>query len=342
MIKCVIWDLDNTLWKGVFSENKDVVLDESALSVIKTLNAHGVVNSICSRNDNDTTLKKMKSLGISEYFILPQISWDIKSSRIKYIMKSLSFKAQDILFIDDNEFERDEVKKSIKDINIYFSENLQLVLELFNFKKTKSSDEALERITMYKNEESRIKIKETFVGDNKEFLKSCDISVVKRSVVAHDLSRVHELTSRTNQMNATAMRYTEQEILAMLEKPLINLSLVEVKDKYGDYGRAGFFIVHYNNKESLLIDSFIISCRLMGKGIAQYALAKICDDAKSSHIRHVQFKFKRTKFNRQLILLLTLNGFELLSTEGDEYLYTYDTQSELCKIPEWINEEKSP
>src|SRR5262245_6438166 len=109
MIKCVVWDLDNTLWHGALIEDGYVRLKDNVVGIIKTLDSRGILQSIASKNDYDQALDQLRRFGLAEYFLYPQINWNTKSSSIKVISSSINIGLDAVGFIDDQEFERDEV-----------------------------------------------------------------------------------------------------------------------------------------------------------------------------------------------------------------------------------------
>ncbi len=341
LIKCVIWDLDNTLWKGILAEDGVVEIRQEIVDLIIKLNQHGIINSISSRNDFKYTMNKLKEFGIDEYFILPQISWNTKSEGIRFILDNLNIKDRDVLFVDDNPFERDEVLNNIKDISVNDGSSVTSILEQNDIRFTVGAVESKERVKLYKDEEKRVLDKLEFNYDNVEFLKHCKIILKFRKAVLEDIERIKELIDRTNQMNATAIRYEKEEIIHSLTDSNFQIIVAEVSDKYGDYGRSALLILKGEcfDKPILTVENFIISCRLMGKGVAQTILALAYRIAEMQN-KNLRVRFRRTKYNRQLVLLLQMNGFELSFTEGKDNYYIYNNEKTKCKIPEWIKIEE--
>lgn len=108
-VKCVVWDLDNTVWDGVLLEDGDVKLRPGVVEVIRTLDGRGILHSIASRNDHDAAMAKLEEFGIAEYFLYPQITWDNKSDSIRVIAETINIGIDTLAFVDDQPFERDEV-----------------------------------------------------------------------------------------------------------------------------------------------------------------------------------------------------------------------------------------
>lgn len=108
-IKCVVWDLDNTLWDGILTEGDDVQLRDGIIDIIKTLDERGILQSVASKNNFEDAYKKLEELGVAEYFLYPQINWNPKSEAVKKIAENINLGIDSFAFIDDSEFEREEV-----------------------------------------------------------------------------------------------------------------------------------------------------------------------------------------------------------------------------------------
>ncbi len=108
-IKCVVWDLDNTVWDGILLEDAEVTLRPHVVHILKTLDERGILHSIASRNDHDVAMAKLKEFGIDEYFLYPQINWGSKAASITQIAQDINIGLDAIAFVDDQPFEREEV-----------------------------------------------------------------------------------------------------------------------------------------------------------------------------------------------------------------------------------------
>ena len=108
-IKCVVWDLDNTVWDGILLEDREVRLRPHVVHILKTLDERGILHSIASRNDHDTAMAKLKEFGLDDYFLYPQINWNSKAASIAQIAKDVNIGLDAVAFVDDQPFEREEV-----------------------------------------------------------------------------------------------------------------------------------------------------------------------------------------------------------------------------------------
>lgn len=337
MIKCVIWDLDNTIWEGILSENENVKLRDNILEILAFFNERGIINSISSRNDYEAAIAKLNEFCLLEFFILPQISWADKSKGVKEILENLHLRSQNVLFVDDNPFERDEVKFAFPDINVHDGSDLKSLMHYGENNSGISSSEAKQRIELYMIEEKRILDSKKFQGSNIDFLNCCGIKLSVEMAKEEDINRIRELIERTNQLNSTGFRYTRNEIISMLADDSYSVYVATVWDKYGSYGRSGLIISKINNGLEFEISLLIVSCRLMGKGIAQALMAYAVLEAKRLGCHTLCCLFKRNAFNRQMILLYTMNGFLLANSINGVDYYKIDITSNSITMPEWIS-----
>ena len=123
-IKCIVWDLDNTIWDGTLTESKNVKLKHYIKDIIGELDARGILNSIASKNNYGDAVEKLKEFGIYEYFLYPEINWNPKSSSIANIQKNLNIGIDTFMFIDDQQFELDEVKLFMMKLNVLIQVNI--------------------------------------------------------------------------------------------------------------------------------------------------------------------------------------------------------------------------
>src|SRR5215467_10763890 len=128
-IKCVVWDLDNTVWDGILLEDESVTLRPHVVDILKTLDERGILHSIASRNDHNTALAKLQEFGIDEYFLYPQINWNSKASSVGQIAKDINIGIDTLAFIDDQPFEREEVAFSIPDVMCIDAAEMKTLLD---------------------------------------------------------------------------------------------------------------------------------------------------------------------------------------------------------------------
>ena len=129
-IKCVVWDLDNTLWDGILLEDSDVFLKAGVAEIIKTLDQRGILHSIASRNDRVLAEQKLRQLGLYEYFLCLQINWNAKSSSLQEIARTLNLGLDAFAFIDDQSFECEEVAFTLPEVLCIEAQNIHTLLDM--------------------------------------------------------------------------------------------------------------------------------------------------------------------------------------------------------------------
>lgn len=304
IIKCVVWDLDHTIWHGILSENDKISLREGIVDLIKTLDSWGVINSIASKNNYTDAVTRLEKFGIREYFLYPQISWDLKSNSIETICEKLNIGKDAIAFVDDQPFERDEVAFVHKEVLCLDIERIAEFEELF--KPRFITDESALRRKMYVDDDRRCQ-EEKEIGNNKSFLESLNLEFTIAPASVKDLQRVEELTLRTNQLNATGYAYSYDELKALIKSPHHKLFVAELSDKYGSYGKIGVAMLECAN-DKWMLKLLLMSCRVMSRGVGGVLLNYIMNLAKENNSK-LYAEFLPTDRNRLMYVTYKFAGF---------------------------------
>ena len=267
-IKIIIWDLDDTFWKGTLSEGGVEAVVEN-IELVKNATRHGVVNSICSKNTKDVTMQRLEEMGVAGYFVFPSIDWTPKGERISRLLKIMGLRPANALFLDDNIQNLNEAK--------HYSETLMvaepsIIPELIAyFESTPESDPKLKRLDQYKVLEKKEEAKEEY-SSNDDFLYSCNLRVEMHEDCMEQIDRITELVHRSNQLNYTKLRSTKEELTELISQANIKSGWVTVKDNFGDYGMVGFYAIDTIKNECIHL---LFSCRTIGQGVEQYVYAKL-------------------------------------------------------------------
>jgi len=263
-IKLIIWDLDEVLWNGTLAENTNIIDNErynTSKKVIPFLNEHGIINSICSKNNFDDAKKVLEDMGIFNYFIFPKISFTNKGLLVKEIIDECNFRAVNVVFVDDNIVNKKEVLYYNKGITVKDENYLFNIIENDDFLKLKKKN----RLEDYKLlEKKKSDIKNKFNNDNNKFLKSLKLKINLYLISGGNFNshkdRIFEIINRTNQLNYTKKRAeSENDILYFINK--YDFYIVEADDIYTNYGVVGIICLDTKNNELI---HFCFSCRLMG------------------------------------------------------------------------------
>ena len=296
-IKCIIWDLDNTIWNGTLIEDglEGITLRKGIVDVIKKLDEGGILQSVASKNNPDQAEEAMKKFGIEEYFLNPQINWGPKSQSVGSIISSLNIGMDTVLFVDDQVFEREEVASAHQQIRTLDINSLDELQDLLDHVELKDTKEARNRRNMYRQEILRKASSEKFDGDYFDFLRSCSIKMFIDPVQPSNFQRVHELIQRTNQMNFSGNRYSEEEIRAIADNDRFTKYVISVSDKFGDYGIVGFGI--FDNEDFLLRD-LTFSCRIQSKRVEHAFLQWLLSAIKDKHGQYPEVTYHKTDRNQ--------------------------------------------
>ena len=272
-VKCVVWDLDNTLWKGVLVEEgaEKLKLRAGVVEVIADLDQRGILQSVASKNNHDDAMAALQRLGLSDYFLHPQICWGPKSVAIDNIVRLLNIGRDTLLFVDDSPFERGQVQSACPDVRVLDAVDLLSIPQLPCCQAPVTA-ESMARRHMYRVEQDRQAVAQTFCDDYQSFLKDCVIEVTLSPLTAENEERVHELTQRTNQMNFSGTRYDRQMLRTLQQTPYIETYVITCQDRFGSYGIVGFGVV--DRREPRLTD-LMFSCRIQAKRVEHAVLTHL-------------------------------------------------------------------
>lgn len=259
MIKLIIWDLDGILWDGTLAEEGISKLNQKVIDFIKQTESQGIIHSICSKNEFDSTKNKLVELGLWDLFVFPSIDFTIKYPRVESIIENCQLQKQHILFVDDSITNTQEVKYYIPEINVT---NTIDFIDTFEYVSAKN------RTNQYRILEKKFADK-----DNINFLYDSNIHICITNahgcILFHD--RIVDLVNRSNTLNFTKSRmnvdFSESNITPYFHfnTPRENYA-VFVWDKYGYYGLVGYF----SSWDCIVTEHFVFSCRIMNMGIENY------------------------------------------------------------------------
>jgi len=329
-IKCVIWDLDNTLWDGTLAEGDDVKLKPGIAEILSVLDARGILHSVASKNNHEEAMAKLKEFGIDHYFLFPQIGWNAKSFGIAKIQKDLSIGMDSLLFIDDQMFELEEVAAAHPGINWIAAEQYQSLATDPRLTPKVITEDAKYRRIRYLESITRNQEEETFQGTPEEFLASLDMRFTISQATQADLLRAEELTVRTNQLNSTGITYSRAELETYLDSDTHRLLVCELTDKYGSYGKIGLALVEKNARHDR-IKLLLMSCRTVSRGLGSVLLTYLMKQAAQDG-KKLRADFRRTDRNRQMLVTYQFSNFrEIEKTQDGQITFEHD----LHTIPDY-------
>jgi FkbH-like protein len=339
--KCLVLDCDNTLWGGIIGEDgfdgiqigpespgrEYVDLQQAILELYE----QGIILAINSKNNYQDVIKVLREhphmILREKHMASIQVNWNDKPSNMRYIAKELNIGLDSFVFLDDNPAERAMMREMLPEIHtIELPENPGLfaraLRETNEFAKATITEEDRKRGALYVTERLRTQAqKESLNLDS--FLQSLEMVVTIRQAKPADIKRAAQLTQRTNQFNLTTIRYSEADIAAMLEKPNYRIYVLKLKDKFGDMGTVGIAIV-VSEKDNLRIDSFLMSCRIIGRQVEDALVNRILEDASASGIKMVQAKYVRTAKNDLASDFWNRMDFKAVESSQDSSTWQFD------------------
>ncbi|MCW7549947.1 HAD-IIIC family phosphatase [Photorhabdus sp. APURE] len=332
-LKCIITDLDNTLWDGIIAEDGlDNILTSQKASDFNIyqrwllrMYEQGIILAIASKNDEiivrEVFEKANGKLKIDwDKFSFTSINWNRKSDNIKGICKYLNINPEHVLFIDDTKYECEEVKLNVPGITVFeFSdnimENIKRILSFDYFIKSKLTDsDRIRNITFSQNklrEKIRIASK-----DNSDFLKSLNTTLTFTTYPESYIERISELTLRTNQFNMTTIRMNIKEVRDFLAVSSNKIVVFSCRDNLGDYGVIGCAFLSFFEK-TCLIENIVMSCRIFERQVEFGIMNIIVHIAKKKNCELFTAKYTETNKNKKFKDFYKKCGF----LNKTDYLY---------------------
>jgi FkbH-like protein len=332
-IKCVVWDLDNTIWNGILLEDDDVTLRDGIRETICELDRRGILNSIASRNEHAIAMAKLAELGLGDYFLYPEINWNPKSLSIQAIAKSLNIGLDTFAFIDDQPYEREEVSFGCPDILCIDAADLHTMLDLPRMMPRFITPESQLRRIMYQSDVERNRAETGFAGPNEEFLATLDMFFCIKPADESDLQRAEELTVRTHQLNTTGYTYSYDELKQLIRSDDHLVLVASLKDKYGPYGTIGLALVELG-ATFWMIKLLLMSCRVMSRGVGSILMNYIMSRAREAGAT-LRAEFIPNDRNRMMYVTYRLAGFKEIENVAELVVLEHDL-AWIQPLPEYV------
>jgi FkbH-like protein len=335
--KALVLDCDNTLWKGVIGEDlidgiaissskKDGVYFEEVHYLAKALGQKGIILGINSKNnfeDVESVFKHKEDVGLSwNDFVITKINWTDKVANLKEIAKELNIGIDSLVQADDSDFELNFIKQELPGVDVIkvpshlydYPDAFREGMRYFFTLKTTSED--VERAAMYKTERMREEGKIQF-GDIEDYLRSLDLEMTIHLNSEKEIVRIAQMTQKTNQFNLTTKRYAEQEIARKMVDGQHFMFSFSLKDKFGDYGITGLCIVRKEGNGNAYIDTFLMSCRIIGRNAELAFFDFLVDFLRIHEIKLLKADYIKTFKNIQVEKFYDNLNLQLESS-GDE------------------------
>ena len=325
--KCVVLDLDNTLWGGVIGDDGLSGIEIGELGVgraflefqqyLKELTKTGIILCVCSKNDLDKAKEPFEQhpemLLRLDDFAMFVANWEDKASNIRNIADTINLGLDSFVFIDDNPFERDQVKSMIPeicvpDMPVDPAEYTDYLRSLNLFERISSSEADADRTRQYREEAGRVTLKQNY-KDYNEYLKSLSMKCIVEPFSEFNFPRIAQLSQRSNQFNLRTIRYTEKDVeLRANSDDYVTLTF-SLKDKFGDYGLISVVAIKITKKKAF-IENWFMSCRVLKRTMEEYIVNTIIQKLKEKGIEEVTGEYIRTPKNNMVSDIYSRMGFK--------------------------------
>lgn len=355
--KCIVIDLDDTLWGGVVGEvgPAGIRLGFEGIGLaylefqreLLALRRKGFLLAICSKNNPEDALEVIRdnpAMCLRESdFAAMQINWNDKAENLHRIAEQLNLGLDSFVFIDDNPVERARLRQALPQVLVpdwpqdptqFRSALLELASECFL--KFHMTGEDRERARMYHQEAERQK-EATAAANIEDFYRSLGMKITIGVADGGTLPRIAQLTQKTNQFNLTTRRYAEPEIETLLSDPGYRVYWLSLQDKFGPSGIVGVLILRESRPHAWLIDTFLMSCRVMGRTVEAAFLGTVSDLLRiREDARELIGEYIPTQKNSPVENLYSRLGFSLLASASQGTLWSLNLESRRIEIPEWF------
>jgi FkbH-like protein len=325
--KCLIFDLDNTIWGGVVGDEgmENIQIGELGMGHafdglqkwIKELKNRGIILAACSKNEEDAAKKPFQEhpdmvLRLEDIAVFVA-NWENKVDNIKHIQKILNIGFDSMVFLDDNPFERNLVRELLPDMTVpELPEDPSLFVShlcsLNLFETASFSEEDLRRTTQYREEVTRSNFQKTLTSID-DYLSSLEMVSIVRVFDDFSIPRVAQLTQRSNQFNLRAIRYSEADIERMRKSNKFLTLSFHLRDKFGDYGLIGLLILEKLENGTAFIDTWIMSCRVLKRGMEEFMVNEMAKRVRQLGIERVIGEYLPTAKNKMVKHLYSQMGF---------------------------------
>jgi FkbH-like protein len=351
--KVLVVDLDNTLWGGVIGEDGMTGIQvgpdypgasyQALHRTLLDLSRKGILLAVCSKNNFDDAMEAIEKhpgmLVRAQHFAALRINWTDKAQNLREIAQELNVGIDALAFLDDNPFEREQVRAALPDVTVIDLpknplEYASAVRNCAAFERLTLSSEDQQRTEMYAAQKERASSEQNFQS-KEDFFRYLEQEAELKPVSDLTLARIAQLTQKTNQFNLTTRRYTEPQIAEMAKQAEWHIFSIRVRDRFGDHGLVGVAIAH-DEGEQCEVDTFLLSCRVIGRTVETALLAHLAESAAERGRKRLIGWFLPTKKNAPARDFYLQHGFERQENNGTGSLWALDLKSSTLRRPDWI------
>lgn len=263
-MRCVIWDLDETLWEGTIASGNGVILKPETKEVLKQLDKLGIVQLICTHNIQARAENALHEHEIAKYFkgVFASVNLE-KNEMIKQMLEKEKISPEECVFIDDSPINRALVYESLG-VHVDYFQDLYEIMKYFD----------TNRLILMNQQRNRTIAEKRWTGDFKDFLKKIENKITIKEAEFSEIPRIIELANRTNEMNTTKTSYNEELLKNLLANDDCKIYVAYLSDIYGDYGLVGEIMCTTTSTDCFIRD-ICVSCRTMGRGVGKALIEQI-------------------------------------------------------------------
>ncbi|HVK24439.1 MAG TPA: hypothetical protein VM677_24035 [Actinokineospora sp.] len=337
-VKCLVWDLDGTLWDGEVHAGDDPIPFADAVRTLHTLDQRGVLHA--AAGGGGPAAAHLAGKGLLDLFTWLEDGQDTKSESIRRVAAELDIGLDAIAFIDNDPAERAEVAAALPAVRCYPAEAAIRLPELGGFSPAYATAESRRRRHLYRAEAARKAAEAAYTGPPGEFLDSLDQVMRVRLADPADLDRMHELTERVHQLNTTGRTFARDELLALCASPRHEVLIAELSDRFGSYGTIGLAVTGFSAADSVL-ELLAVSCRVLSRGAGAALVDHLITAALADGRRPVA-EFTRTDANRLMLITLRFAGFAVVHESNGELTLAVDPHQPPAERPHPLLVSRGP
>jgi FkbH-like protein len=357
MIKCVVWDIDNTLLDGTYLEAGEQLPapDPELLGVLRELDGRGIVHALASKNPPAAAEYVTAVTGLP--FAAAECGWGRKSDAIRRIIDDLGLAPDAVAFVDDDLLERAEVSAGLPGVLVLSPEDAAEAPSWPEFSPAVITAEGRRRGEMYAQRRRRADEARAFGGSRDDFLRQAGTQVLITPADRADLPRLHELSVRTHQFNTAGEPVSEDDLAARLGSAAHRLIAVRLRDRFGDDGLVGGALADRGEANdsgvppaegaarTWTVPLLMMSCRALGRGVLDALLASLSQQAAADGAAQLRIPCLVTDRNVPLRLALAAAGFRADAAEqrpGEPALFTRPLAGPPPALPDWAQASDRP
>ncbi|MEU2775688.1 HAD-IIIC family phosphatase [Streptomyces sp. NPDC007162] len=330
-VKCLVWDLDDTLWDGVVLEGDDPAPFPSALETLAELDRRGILHAAAGRGERSVTQRHLSQLRLADWFCVTEVGWGAKSAAVRRIAKALNIGLDTVAFVDNDPAERAEVAGELPMVRCYRAAEVEQLPGYQEFRPEHITPEAAGRRRLYQAEWQRQEAEQEFTEGRQAFLESLDLVMELHPATEAELSRASELTVRTHQLNSTGLTYGIDELRRLSSAPDHRVLLATLRDRFGDYGIIGLAVTELVRRDAVL-RLMLMSCRVASRGAGSVLLHHLIRRDLAAGRRPVAH-FIPTEVNRNMLVMMRFAGYEATAGDEDRLVLSVDPERPLPQAP---------